>query len=299
MQTLGKLAMLAFFMSLVMVSSGETSYTATEQYVKNMVAAESNRTDKAINTLRTEVKDAQFLKPSSIIAGENVKVSTNAEGQVEISSVGGGGINAATATNIADAAAANATNALVRALTISRDENDSLHVSYAEEADDAERSAALWSVGRNEQRSSEEVFDQLDAATFSNAAQQAQIAAMESAQTNFVTKSDITSLSITVDGQSLQFATNAFSEGSIYSIVAGTNSKMQLLRGQEFDFSKIDGLYNSVRAIIVALEGTVINYPSEVNTYVKNANTNLYYKIQANTNAVGTLTIELDSSPID
>ena len=61
-----------------------TSYMATEQYVQNVVKAESNRTDIAIGELRKEVQDAKYLTPSAIKAGDNVSVTTNEAGEVTI-----------------------------------------------------------------------------------------------------------------------------------------------------------------------------------------------------------------------
>lgn len=66
-----------------------TTYTATEQYVQNVVKAESNRTDLAIGALRQEVQDAKYLTPSAIKAGANVSVTTNAAGEVTIAADGG------------------------------------------------------------------------------------------------------------------------------------------------------------------------------------------------------------------
>ena len=61
-----------------------TSYMATEQYVQNVVKAESNRTDIAIGELQKEVQDAKYLTPSAIKAGDNVSVTTNEAGEVTI-----------------------------------------------------------------------------------------------------------------------------------------------------------------------------------------------------------------------
>ena len=78
-----------------------TTYVATQQYVQNVVAAESNRTDKAISDLREEIDEEKYLKPSSIVAGANVTVSTNTDGIVTISATGGGaGPNIEAGTNI-------------------------------------------------------------------------------------------------------------------------------------------------------------------------------------------------------
>ena len=97
------LAVVATLMSLGIAWTGDcATYTASEQYVKNAVAAESNRTDKAISALRQEVIDSHYLTPGSIVAGANVTVTTNADGKVIISSTGGGGggANIEAGTNI-------------------------------------------------------------------------------------------------------------------------------------------------------------------------------------------------------
>ena len=104
-----------------------TSYTATEQYVQNVVKAESNRTDLAIGALRQEVLDAKYLTPSAIKAGTNVSVTTNAAGEVTIAADGGAEVDFTTNNTVlvttietvapAPADYANVSNAAINALS--------------------------------------------------------------------------------------------------------------------------------------------------------------------------------------
>ena len=185
-----------------------TTYTATEQYVQNVVKAESNRTDLAIGALRQEVQDAKYLTPSAIKAGANVSVTTNAAGEVTIAADGGAEADFTTnntvlvttietvaptpgdyaavsnaamkavqpnaATNIAEAAARSATDAVKEDLSVG-----TITVRRAESAiiaNGAKRLLGETYAGRD----ADDIFAQIDAATATNAAQTAALADLPS-----------------------------------------------------------------------------------------------------------------------
>lgn len=84
---------------------------------------------------------------------------------------GGGGIDAATATNIAQAAAANATNGIPRITESESNPGWAANSDHATEADFANQTSVL--VGGGGMRDGTAIFAQLDAATETNAAQSA------------------------------------------------------------------------------------------------------------------------------
>ena len=67
------------------------------------------------------------------------------------------------------------------------------------------------------------------------------------------------------------------------------------LAGRKYDFSNNESFYTAVRDIVMAMGGTVTNFPSEFNTYVRSAQTNLYYKVQAVRDQNDNLTLEIDN----
>jgi hypothetical protein len=163
-----------------------------------------------------------------------------------------------------------ATNALVRALTIDRYDDASLHVSYAKEsrhtedadyasragtadkailAVDSENTAALWSAGRKEQRIVEEVFDQLDAATRMNATQSVALAEHETAiQTvtddNLQTRQIVTTWENFLDGSNVVFSITNYISGT-YNLSA---AKLRILEMRDGSYREV---YNSRDEILL------------------------------------------------
>jgi hypothetical protein len=166
-----------------------------------------------------------------------------------------------------------ATNALVQALTISRYDDASLHVSYAKEswhtedadyasragtadnailAVDSENTAALRSAGRNELRTVEEVFDQLDAATRMNATQSVALAEHETAiQTvaddNLQTRQIVTTWENFLDGSNVVFSITNYISGT-YNLSA---AKLRILEMRDGSYREV---YNSRDEILLHMK---------------------------------------------